>query len=44
MTTSEGSEDHHTFESLVPLMAAHRLPDQEIPPDLRDILQDVWAV
>lgn len=44
MTTSEGSEDHHTLESLVPLMAAHRLPDQKIAPDLRDVPQDVWAV
>lgn len=25
-------------------MAAHRLPDQEIPPDLTDVPQDVWAV
>lgn len=44
MTTFEGSEDHHTLESLILLMAAHRHSDQEIPPDLTDVPQDVWAV
>lgn len=44
VTTFEGSEDHHTLESLILLMAAHRHSDQEILPDLTDVPQDVWAV
>ncbi|KAM4809916.1 LOW QUALITY PROTEIN: uncharacterized protein WCC33_018738 [Rhinophrynus dorsalis] len=43
VTASVGSEDLNTLESLVPLMAVRTVSEQDIPPDLKDVPQTVWA-